>query len=76
MKGARERMSKQDLMKMFGSYEAYVEVVDDNKLYIKDFEGFDENWEEIIVDLPAIVMERLSVCELMGVETEYASADI
>lgn len=76
MKGVRERMSKQELMKMFSNYEAYVTVIDDNKLYIEDFKGFDENWEEIIVDLPAIVMERLSVCELMGVKTEYASADI
>jgi len=38
--------------------------------------GFDEDWDEVEIDLPAIVMERLSVCELMGIKVSYDSADI
>ena len=69
-------MKYEELKVMFKGYEDYVEINKDNTLQVHDFMGFDEDWDEIEIDLPAIVMERLSVCELMGIKILYDSADI
>lgn len=68
-------MTKQELEVMFEGYEEYVEIKE-NELLVLDFEGFDEDWEEIMVDVPDVVFERASACELMGVEVHYTSEDI
>lgn len=68
-------MTKQELEKMFEGYEEYVEI-SDNYVNVLDFEGFDENWNEIMIDVPDVVCERANVCCLMGVEVHYASEDI
>ena len=68
-------MSEQELKVMFEGYEEFVEI-HDNVITVYDFEGFDENWEEIMVDVPDVVFERASACELMGVEVHYTSEDI
>lgn len=69
-------MSIEELKAMFEGYEEYVEILEDNKIFVHDFNGFDEDWEEDIIELPYIVSERLSACELMGVKVDYESADI
>lgn len=69
-------MSNKELTAMFKGYEEYITIKGNGGLYVKDFEGFDDDWNEIEIDLPYIVMERLSACELMGVKVEYASANI
>jgi hypothetical protein len=68
-------MTKEELLNMFKGYEEFV-TVQDNEVYVYDFEGFDDEWEEIMVDVPDIVYERASACELMGVIVRFASEDI
>lgn len=68
-------MTKRELEKMFEGYEEYVEL-SENYVLVLDFEGFDENWNEIMIDVPDVVCERANVCCLMGVEVHYASEDI
>ena len=68
-------MTKQELENMFKGYEEYVKI-SDNYIYVVDFEGFDDNWNEIMIDVPDVVCERANVCCLMGVEVHYASEDI
>lgn len=48
----------------------------DNSIYVKDFEGFDENWEEIIVEIPDELWEILGQLKELGVKVRYASEDI
>lgn len=69
-------MTIKELKNMFEGYEEYVEILSSNKLLVHDFNGFDEDWEENIIELPYIVEERLNMCKLMGVNIEYESADI
>ena len=68
-------MTKQELENMFKGYEEYVKI-SDNYIYVVDFEGFDENWDEIMIEVPDVVCERANTCCLMGVEVHYASEDI
>lgn len=68
-------MTKQELEIMFEGYEDYVEI-EENKLTVLDFEGFDEDWEEIMVDVPDVVYERAAACELMKVQVYFTSEDI
>lgn len=68
-------MTKQELEKMFEGYKEYVEL-SENYVLVLDFEGFDDNWNEIMIDVPDVVCERANVCCLMGVEVHYASEDI
>ena len=68
-------MTKRELEKMFEGYEEYVEL-SENYVLVLDFEGFDDNWNEIMIDVPDVVCERANVCCLMGVEVHYASEDI
>lgn len=68
-------MTKQELEKMFEGYEEYVEL-SENHVLVLDFEGFDEEWNEIMIDVPDVVCERANVCCLLGVEVHYASEDI
>jgi len=69
-------MTKKELETMFKGYEEYVDVIRDNEIFVKDFAGFDEDWEEDLIDLPAIVAERIALCDAMGVEVNYESAEI
>lgn len=69
-------MTKKELETMFAGYEEYVDVIRDDEIYVKDFAGFDEDWEENVIDLPAIVAERIALCGTMGVEVNYESAEI
>ena len=68
-------MTKRELEKMFKGYEEYVEL-SENYILVLDFEGFDDNWNEIMIDVPDVVCERANVCCLMGVEVHYASENI
>lgn len=68
-------MTKQELEKMFEGYDEYVSIAE-NYVMVLDFEGFDEEWNEIMADVPEVVIERADVCCLMGVEVHYASEDI
>lgn len=68
-------MTEKELRKMFEGYEEYV-LLDDDRVLVLDFEGFDKNWNEICVDVPDIVYERAAACELLGVSVHYASEDI
>lgn len=69
-------MTIKELKNMFEGYEEYVEILSSNKLLVHDFNGFDEDWEENIIELPYIVEERLNICKLMSINIEYESTDI
>ena len=72
-------MTMEELLVMFEEYEELVyirEVHGEIWISVLDFEGFDENWNEIIIDIPMEVCERIAACELAGIHVDYASMDI
>lgn len=72
-------MTMEELLEMFEEYEELVyirEVRGEIWISVLDFEGFDENWNEIIIDIPMEVYERIAACELAGIHVDYASMDI
>lgn len=72
-------MTMEELLKMFEGYEEFVdiqELLGELWITVLDFEGFDENWNEIDIDVPVEVYDRVEACELAGIHVDYASMEI
>ena len=72
-------MTMKELLEMFEGYEEFVdiwELLGELWITVLNFEGFDENWNEIDIDIPVEVYDRVAACELAGIHVDYASMNI
>ena len=51
-------------------------TIEDSSILVNDFEGFDDNWEEQLIEIPKELAEILEQLEALGVEIYYESEDI
>jgi len=71
-------------IEMLSNFTDYAEITtifagtDREKSWIQihDFEGFDENWDEIMIDLPEEIFPVLDELVEQGWEIRYDSEDI